>query len=257
MKRVFVLCSVFVLAMTFGFTSAFAGPSSKVSAGSGYAGNIIAVPLSSNKADVAEWVTVIKPITIKPPNDKDLVMTFSAECGLTTDTTVMSRKLAKASAKAEAMIEIQVLVDGDPVIVGPPMTYANGMSRTGESVIFARRSQELIAEFGGGFPDCYDADSGTYVITDSCLEKESLQLILDTMSANSFTFIATDLDPVEHDIEVQARLTYLTDTMYDVNPDQAEGDASASAEALAYLGYSSFTIETVRFAKGAEIFEME
>jgi hypothetical protein len=257
MKKLLVSCSVFVLVMTIGFTSAFAGPSSKISAGSGTSGEIIAVPLSSNIADQEGWVTVIQPITVKPPNDKDLVMNFSAECGLTTDTTVMSRKLAKASAKAEAMVEIQVLVDGNPVIVGPPMTDAGGMVRTGKSVIFARRSQELIASFGGGFPQCYDELTGNYIIKDSCLEKEELQLILDTMSANSFIFIATDLEPVEHEIEVQAKLTYNTDTMYAIDPAPAKDDASATAAAMAYLGYSSFTIETVRFAKAADVFDLE
>jgi len=245
MRKLFVVCLVFVVAVTFGATSAFAQPSSKVTA---KAGGIQAVTLSSNIAAEAKWADVLDPIYIKPPNDKELVMTFSAECGLSTDTTVASKKLARAMAKAVAMVEIRVLVDGDPVIVGRPMTDAvAGLDRDGESVIFARRSQELIANFGGDFSTC-DTIDGVYQITDDCLLPEELQLILKTMTANSFTFIASDLEPVEHKIQVQAKLSYDTDTEYN-----ADGDAAAAA--TAYLGYSSFTIETVRMAKGTNILE--
>ena len=245
MKRIIVLCSVFVLAMTFGITSAFAGPSSKISA---QAGGVQALNLSSNVEAESKWENVFDPIVIKPPNDKELVMTFSAECGLSTDTTVMSRKLARAVAKAEAMVEIRVLVDNVPVVVGQPMYDAvAGLQRDGQSIIFARRSQELIANFGGDFSTC-DKIDGVYQITDECIEPEELQLILKTMNANSFTFIAMDLEAVEHTIQVQARLTYNTETMYDV-------DASSAAAATAYLGYSSFTIETVRMAQGTNYLE--
>ncbi len=63
-----------------------------------------------------------------------------------------------------------------------------------------------------------------------------------------------DLDPVEHEIEVKARLTYNTETQYDVTENE---DSFASSGAMAYLGYASFTIDTVRFAKSAGPFDLE
>lgn len=267
-KRISAVCFATALMMVIGGSNAFAQPSSKVS----FKGNgISAVDLEARTASSEGWKNVwTSPIIVKTPSDKDLVMSFSAECGLVTNTKVMSRNLAKAVANADAMIEVRVLVDGEPVQVGPDYLYNDSvegyeysttMERDGYSVIYARRAQSLIAEFGGSFATCDQTDTdgdgigdadGAYIITPDCVEQETLQLVLSTMNANSFDFVAPDLAPIEHEIMVQARLTYDTDTSAAI-----EDSPTAEAAATAFLGYTSFTMDTVRMVKDAEPIELQ
>lgn len=248
MKKLFIVCLVFAVAMAFGFTSAFAGPSAKATAQIGDL-SVIDVSGSSNSTSNTGWKTLFTQ-TIKTPQDKDLFIDVSLECGLTTDTTVMSKKLAKAIATAEAIVEVRVVVDDVPVAV-------NGNDPADTDITFARREQTLIAEFAGDFSDCMTVDlvTGEVTVDWALVDPEMLQLILDTMQANSFNFVVPDLSAAEHTVKIQAKLSYKAygnleqETINDATVTMAEGEAFAEA----YLGNGSVTIETVRMIKGENV----
>lgn len=259
MKKTIIVCFVFVLAMTFAATNSFAQPSAKATA---QCGNVSVVPLTENGN--GSWTEIFSQV-IKTPTGKDLFIDVSLECGLTTNTKVMSKMLEKALANAEAIVKVQVKVDGNPVMV-------NG---SGDSaIVFARRQQTLIAEFAGLYdlwdPECVQVEyacvggtgetceGGTQVVTGitfsddpECFDPESLQLILDTMTANSFNFIAPDLVAGEHTVSVEAKLEY--DADYEINDQFVEPADVTFSAASAYLGNGSVTIETVRMIKDENV----
>ena len=260
MKKLSIVCLAVVMAVVFGFTTVNADPSAKATA---QIGSLHAVILSSapdatdpdaatpGEDSAEDWYQIFEQV-IKTPTGKDLFIDVSLECGLTTNTKVMSRALNKAVAEAEAVVKVQVLVDGVPVKV-------NGIPNDPSEIIFARRHQTLIAEFAGDFSTCgveVDPDTGigSIVITDECLDPESLQLILDTMQANSFNFIAPDLVAGEHTVIVMAKLSYMKNG-YEVVPVGEDDDpqTTGAAAAAAYLGNGSVTIEVVRMIKDEDL----
>jgi hypothetical protein len=168
--------------------------------------------------EAAGWTTILSN-EIKTPNQKDLFVDVSLECGLYTDTKVDSLGGYLDRAEAEASVQVQVLIDGQPAMPGP--------------VTFCKRSQILEAEFMGLLTDedgnvcievthteCTDpADPMTCVhtvtIDEDCLRPETLRLILETMNANSFNFIAPNLTPGTHTVEVQAKVESLVESTLD------------------------------------------
>ena len=245
MKRL-VGISLAVIFMTFGFTSAFAGPSAKATAQIGDL-SVIDVSGNSDSTDTTGWKTLFTQ-TIKTPQSKDLFIDVSLECGLTTDTTVISKKLARAIATAEAIVDVRVLVDDKPVAV-------NGNTPPDTDITFARREQTLIAEFAGDISECMTVVEGAVVIDWACVDPEMLQLILDTMQANSFNFVVPDLSAAEHEVQIQARLSYKASG--NLEQETIDGAAETMAEgkafARAYLGNGSVTIQTVRMIKGEDV----
>lgn len=243
MRKLVGMSLAVVLTIFLAFGTAFAQASAKATA---QCGELNLVPLA------ASYETIFTQ-TIKMPEQKDLIIGVSLECGLTTNTKVMSKSLEKALAEAEAMVKVRVLVDPvyDPD-TGELLNLEEALAAPGE-VIFARRTQTLIAEFAGDISDCIslvdtngDGIPDSVVVDEDCVEPETLQLILDTMSANSFNFIVMDLGAGEHEIVVQADLTYNTDT-------EVVGDSLAEAIATAYVGKGSVTIEDSRMIKDEDV----
>lgn len=260
MKKFFVVSAVFILAITFASTSTFAMPSAKAT------GQILDI----QSVDLGDGWNTIFTQKIKTPNDKDLFIDASFEVGLTTSTAVMSRKLARAIAEAEAQVMVRVILDYD---------YLNPVA-PGE-VVFSKRNQKLIAEFAGlydlwGDDACYDVTTacvdddlsiegcqGTEVVTgitfsddNTCFDAEFLQLILSTMAAHSFNFIAADVPTGEHTIEVQVMLNYDLGDGVDIyeRPDLAdELNAVGLSGSEAWIGKGSVTIESVRMIKGEDV----
>ena len=223
MKKLFIVCLAVVMAVAFGFESAFAA-SSKATC---QAGDVSVIEFHSPAAIFTQ--------TIHTPSQKDLFIDVSLECGLTTDTKVISKKLANALAEAEATVKVWVEVDGEEAAPGV--------------VTFARRNQTLIAEFAGDISGALSIVDGVLVIDESLIEPETLQLILDTMTANSFGFMVADLAAGDHEVVVWADLSYITTT------DGTEVALGAGAEAVAnaYLGKGSVTVECVRLIKGEDV----
>jgi len=179
--------------------------------------------------------------TIHSASQKDLFIDVSLECGLTTNTKVMSKALQRAISEAEAYVKVWVEVDGE-------------MAEPGV-VTFARRYQGLIADFAGYVDEtCYsvDMETGNVTIAEDCVEDEMVALILDTMTANSFNFIFADLEAGDHDVVVWADVDYnMAGTQY-TDEDLSEF-APEDISTRAYLGKGSVTVESVRLVKDEAI----
>ena len=211
MKKALILTLTIALSTCFAAGISFAGPSSKATCS---VGAIAVVPAK------AEWAPIFTN-TIKMSEKKDLFAGVSLEVGLTTNTKVMSKQLAKAISTAEAMVLVRVWVD-------------DVMALPGE-VTFSRRQQTLVAQFAGDLTGCIDPE-GHVLIDGTCITEESLALILDTMAAHTFNFILPDVGVGEHTVTVEAKIDYGIDGMEDTD----------YPETNAYLGNGSVTVEEVR-----------
>ena len=100
----------------------------------------------------------------------------------------------------------------------------------------------LIAHFAGDLSGCVDPATGSIVLTEECIAPEDLELILDTMSANSFNFIAPDVSVGPHTLSVYAQVQTIMST-------ETEVYATAEALADAWIGKGSMTVEEVRMIK--------
>lgn len=174
------------------------------------------------------WVDILSG-SIHTASWKDLIIGVSLEAGLFTSTTVRSRGGNNDTSKAEASIQVRVLVDGVEVFPG--------------AVTFARRHQELMAKFGGIVESCSDLDGdGTIVVETECVvTDEELRLVLDTMNANAFNFVLPDLRSGDHSIVVQARI--------DTSTSAESGEAAANG----VIGKGSLIVEEVRMVRGLDV----
>ena len=232
MKKLSVFCLCLLLISVIGFSNAFAA-SAKATCN---AGDLATVQFNS-AAKIFEQ-------TIHTASQKDLFVDVSLECGLTTNTKVMSKALKRAISEAEASVKVWVEVDGR--IAAPGV------------VTFARRYQGLIAEFAGAFStdksewqECFVTDAaGITTIDEACLTEEMLALILDTMTANSFDFIMSDLAAGDHTVAVYADLSYQHTGQQFVDSADLSKWAPEDIRTRAYIGKGPVTIESVRMVKG-------
>ena len=234
MKKLSIVCLAVVMAVVFGYGSAFATqPASKATA---KCGNVTGIA-------VADEYRTIFTQDIKTPTGKDLFIDASLECGITTNTAVMSKALERALATAEASVMVRVLVDA--VYDGETLTNLDDALAMPGEICFASRMQTLVAEFAGDFSMCIDEDG---VVDPDCTQAEFLQLILKSMNANSFNFIATDLAAGVHKIEVQAKLIYTDRDGAEVVVDRPDPEVNpwAYSASNAWLGNGSVTVELVR-----------
>jgi hypothetical protein len=218
MKKTIVLSltAVALVAVMTGLVNAQSGhPSAKATA---KVGDIAIIPSTE-----MGWTTILYN-TLKTPNQKDLFVDVSLECGLHTKTKVVSAGKEDKST-AEAGVKVRVLVDGVPAHPG--------------EVVFCRRTQELTAKFGGIMQSCTDTKAPFGSITrDECTwTDEELELVLDTMNANAFNFVEDDLSAGVHTIWVQAKI--------DTAVTQDRGEAAAWAT----IGNGSVIVEEVRMIK--------
>lgn len=181
----------------------------------------------------SDWTTLLSS-GLRTANQKDLFIDASFESGLYTRTLVKSKSGTSDTSSAESAIRVRILVDGVQAYPG--------------EVIFENRKQTLTAKLQGLLTDadgntCLSADPDTGVITidETCLLPEEIELVLDTMSANSFNFVMDNLTAGYHTIEVQAKI--------DTNTSVQEGEA----EALATIGKGAVTIEEVRLVKDEDV----
>jgi len=175
--------------------------------------------LDETNAD-QNWSPILSQ-TIKTANAKDLFIDVSLECGLFTKTKGKSKQdqgvPVEDSAMATSTIEVKVTVDGQPAYPG--------------NVTFASREQTLTVLLQGILDYCTEGDpySGLCVVGE-----EYVELILNTMEANSFNFIYPDVGSGVHEVIVWASINL--DTI---------GDAAAKAT----IGRGSVIIEEVRMIK--------
>lgn len=183
------------------------------------------------------WVNILST-QIKTANQKDLLFDVSLQCGLVTDTTVKSTNGTTSAATARGVIAVRVLVDDEAAL---PDGGIDALQQEAEGIVFCDRVQTLAAKFSG--LNC-TADLLSGEVT--CADPEELQLILRTLNANAFNFVATDVGSGVHNITVQAR------AQASVNfNDDASGGALAGAEA--FIGAGAVHVEEVRLVKGADV----
>ncbi len=220
MRHTFIVAIALSVLLLGGVASAnTAQPASKATA---QVGNIAI--LDSTALD---WTTILSN-NMRTANQKDLFVDVSLECGLYTQTEVRSKGGSTDSATAEAGVDVRVLVDGQPIYPG--------------EVTFCRRTQTLEATFGGILQQCQDLNLDGVITNEECTwDYEELNLIQDTMNANSFNFVLDDLTSGVHVVEVQAKI------------DTATAYQDGSAAAYATIGKGSMTVEEVRMIQGEEI----
>jgi len=247
-KHGYLALVIFVMLLA---TSAFAAPSAKFSA---HVSNVTLISLTAEDGLNKEILST----TIKTPNKKDLLIGVSLDTGLYTNTLVRDKftgaaDTTSATSNAVAGVSIEVLLDGKPVAPSP--------------VIFDQRDQKLSAKLAGILNNCTDLD-GDGLITlaecnnnctdvngdgqiiadeclnctdlnadgiitfDECLINEEIQLILNTMGAHHFNFVAANVTPGVHIVTVKATITTLVDNV--------------NANAMALVGKGTLTVEEVR-----------
>jgi hypothetical protein len=181
----------------------------------------------------SNWSTVMMGI-MKTSQQKDMLMTASMEVGLYTRTLVRSKLGTPDTSSASAGVEVRMVVDA-----GTP----NERIAYPGAVIFGRRTQELTATFQGLIDGCLSVDpaTGGVIIDPTCVRPEELQLVLDTMNANSFVFGLDDLGAGVHSMKLQARMV--------MNNTVQLGEA----EARCTMGKGSLAVEEVRLVKGMQV----
>src|SRR5436190_5392150 len=183
--------------------------------------------LIAETTGTSDWETVLSGI-IKTPNDKDMFISGSLEAGLFTQTEVKSKGNNKDTSTATVSIQVRALLDGEVV---PPGV-----------VTYAARTQTLSATLEGAIAGCLtivtNADGSLSIVLDeSCVTPEEIDLILATLNAASFDFVAVDVPTGVHTISLQARIT-------------TSGSAqNGSFSALGFVGKGTLIIESVRLRK--------
>ncbi|MFC2062675.1 hypothetical protein ACFLS8_01825 [Chloroflexota bacterium] len=173
---------------------------------------------SATTGDDVDWdssgVVTILEQDIKTANQKDLIIDVSLLSALYTDTTVKSKGGTKDTSAAGAAVLAAVFVDDEMVFPGYP-------------IVFEGRVQVLTATLGG-------------YMDDLVLMEEEIGLIIGTLSANSFNFIAPDLSSGVHNVKVKACVV------------SGAYSQAGSAAAMGVLGLGSVVIEEVRMIQGED-----
>lgn len=185
------------------------------------------------------WRSILKQ-QIKMANQKDLFFGASLQCGIVTDTTVKSLNGSLDSAEARATIRVRVKLtapDGTVSYAEPSsgVDATNTPTGANSGVVFCDRIQTLRAKFSG--LNCTVDANG--VVT--CSDPEELQLILKTLNANAFNFVAANRGSGVHTIEVQARSSAAT---------SATGINGSLGNSSAFIGAGSVAVESVRMIRG-------
>lgn len=179
-----------------------------------------------------DWAPLLSA-SLHTSQQKDVIVGASLEVGLFTDTMVSSQRGNRDTSTAEAKVEVRVVLDAG--------TAGERIALPG-TIVFNKRSQRLIAEFGGVLESCTDRNLDGKITVDECIfTDETLDLMLDTLSAHAFFFAIDDLGVGDHTLQVQARVSYGSSAQ----------DGSASANA--WVGKGGLTVEEVRFVQGADI----
>src|SRR5947207_5809662 len=153
-------------------------PSSKVTA------KTSALALLDYTKGTGGWQTLFSN-TIKTANQKDLFISASFEVGLYTQTLVSSKGMVKDTSTADAKVQVRVVLDGTRVVEPG-------------NVVYGRRKQTLSATLEGAIAGCLgfstNVDGTVSMVVDPlCVLPETIELILETMDAASFNFVAVDV----------------------------------------------------------------
>jgi hypothetical protein len=188
-----------------------------------------ATDVQNNNCSDATWTTVLST-TLKTPNQKDLLIGGSLQTAVGTSTTVASKGGTKSTAGASATINVRVLIDGDPATQCGGTNCPNGVAYPYQ-VTYNARLQQLSAQLLG--LNC-TADPTTGAIT--CTDPETIALLIQTTSANSFNFVAPNLTAGTHKIELQVN----------IGTSASSDTVGAGAQATAEVGVGTLSVEDVQ-----------
>lgn len=217
-------------------------------------------------ADTTGWVP-IQTMYIKTANSKDLAIDTSFECGLTTFTGASGKNgggsVDISAGRVRVLIRISDVDSNLNCVQGETNGVCNGAryalpgglrSNSGYpvqdqrvGVVYCSRLQVLAANFGGW--NC-TADSETGVVT--CDDDELTALLLRTLEASAFNFIAPDEPPGIKKVEVLALAETLDGTLTFGASEQGKGLSFSDA----FIGAGSTLVEELRLAKGTDIIEL-
>ena len=165
---------------------------------------------------------------IKTSNGGDsLLLTTSLESSILTDTAVSGGN-GKQSATAEGSVFVTATVDGIEAPVGCTTNCPNGVAYPPE-VTFNERSQTLSANLG----DICTSLNG--VVT--CTTPESIELVLSTTSANSFTFVVPNISGGVHNVAMNIGVSTTATT---------SSSLSAGALVNVGVGVGTFVAQVVK-----------
>jgi hypothetical protein len=156
-----------------------------------------------------------------------LLLTASLESTILTDTSVNGGS-GKQSATAEGSVFVTATVDGVEAPVGCTSNCPNGVAYPPE-VTMNERSQTLSANLG----DICSTVSGVVV----CTTPESIELVLSTTSANSFTFVAPNMSQGTHTVALNIGVSTSANTSSSLN---------AGALVNVGVGVGSFVAQVVK-----------
>lgn len=210
-----------VIALPLAVQTGHADPSAK------FAFSTSNLALIKQTSGTGDWVTILAS-PVKTPASKELYVSASVEAGLFTQTLVSSRNNKKDVSTASVAIQVQALLDGQPISPGV--------------VTYAARTQTLSATLEGAIAGCLttvtNPDGTTSIVLDqNCVTPETIELILSTLNAASFNFVASNVSVGSHTVSLQARISSSTSVQ----------NGTASAEGL--VGKGTMTVETVRAVK--------
>ncbi len=184
------------------------------------------------------WDPVLRT-EIRVPQQADLVFDVALQCGLYTDTLVKSSGGHKDTSSAKAAVAVRVAIQGEEGL--PSYAMPNGDA----GVVYCSRKQTLSGTLQGiienlkCFPEnadgvpTFDPDAPGCDLTD-----EEIQLVLETLNANAFNFVATDLTSGDYTVTVEAEITSETESQ------------KGSASAKGMVGLGSLVVDEVRFVRG-------
>src|SRR5262245_22099053 len=188
MKKLTAIMSAMAILSTFGPAMTWAQSSSSKFAA--IASNVALVPPTQSQ----NWTTVMTT-TIKTPNKKDLLLGGSLETALYTATVVKTFNNQTDTSVAGATLDVRLLIDGEPNYAYP------------NEVTYDKRVQTLSAKLGGELAKCSDANGDGVIDPDTeCALSLEIGLILDTMAAHHYNFVAANLQPGVHTCELQVRV---------------------------------------------------
>lgn len=189
---------------------------------------------------------------IKIPNNKEILLTLSAQINIFTLNTATSKKPTTSYygniGATSAMAGIDVAIYALPQRGGGSVMCAPGQ------VTMASRYVELRNRVGGNvtYTDCINDDPLDCEIKVGDLELESsIGIAMDTTAAHSFQWVCPNLPSDVYDIKAMFSLTADVNDLCD---DTSDGDCSTIndlAAARVILGKRIMTIQQVRAVKGS------
>jgi hypothetical protein len=193
-------------------------------------------------SDSDGWTPILTQ-EIKVANSKSLFIAVSLQCGLITDVTeqylIVPAGLDLSAARANIRVRVAIYRNDELVGYAKPNKGRAACTNAWQpGVVFCDRIQNLKAKFSG--LGCH-ADETTHVVT--CNTPEAFQLILNSLSASSFNFLAADLKQGVYKIVVEALTGGNFLSFGSVGPDGSLGNFKS------FIGAGSVAIEAVRLIK--------